>query len=421
MDVLYTPDSYEYIRVNGFSWLSGDLDRYRLPIYPMLIDIFQLLFENNFDSAICVFQLIISLLSIIAIYLLLTKLINSKSICLIFTIIYGSFYAIAGWDKTLLTESLSISITVFIIFGMVFYIKQNSNRSLVFSLICVTIGSLLRAVFAIYAGIIFAFIILYCIISGDMYDKELKMKSFIGAIIPIIIILGYAFVFMCQYRHFTLSDSGMGQQLYLVIEKGFYQNSSDKELIDVSNKLLTQSQAYENELEQYIFELYENTEYNIESFPTTYLARLYIMNNYDIGRISDFVRESKQNNTRLYTKEIISHVYGKFESYNCLKGNITLIKINKFFYQTIFSFYLTLLQSIFISIVEFLSFAFILLKQRKIEWMRLGLSIFIISTVLLSVFGTNSEFPRTSITALPFMFVALAIWSADIVCRIRNL
>jgi len=43
-----TPDSYEYIAVDGFAWLQGSVDRYRLPVYSMLIDICQFISKNHF-------------------------------------------------------------------------------------------------------------------------------------------------------------------------------------------------------------------------------------------------------------------------------------------------------------------------------------------------------------------------------------
>jgi len=92
---------------------------------------------------------------------------------------------------------------------------------------------------------------------------------------------------------------------------------------------------------------------------------------------------------------------------------LSIISNNSLFFVT-----LTVLHSFVISVIELLSFIVILIKKKKADWLKLGLGTFILATILLSITGTNGEFARTAITALPFTFVALATYANGLCSRI---
>lgn len=428
LDYCFRADSYEYIARDGFAWIHGTVDRYRLPVYPMVIDICKFISEFHYTLLLCLFQLIVSLFSIIVLYSTIKKIIDKKWICLLSTFLYGTLNAVSEWDKTLLTESLSLSLTVFVIWGIVSFLKEGKYKYVIITTICLLFGCFLRAVFVIYSGLFFGFMIL-CVIfpktSTDMSStskpREKNIKCALITSIPILLVFLYAFSFNNQYGGFTLSDSALGQQLYVVLEKEYYKDSSDVEIIKAADSILNTSidKELEATLNKYIFEEYEN-DYNCSFTTSTYLARLYIMENYDRNRVKQFVNESKSNHLKSYLLSIPFNVFYSYSSDKNIKSStmaklFSIVTDNSLFFLTF-----TVFHSLIISVVELLSFVVILIKKKKVEWLRLGLGVYILSTILLSIFGTNGEFARIAITALPFMFVAIAIYINCFCSKIHN-
>lgn len=459
LDYHFSPDSYDYIARDGFAWLQGTVDRYRLPVYPMLIDICKYISDTYYALLICAVQLIASLISIIVLYFATKKISSKKWICIATTFLYATLNATAGWDKTLLTESLSLSLTVFIIFGIISYIEAPKYRYVIMTTICLLVGCFLRAVFVIYAGLFFGFMVIVSI----WPDKSLKavnrltqrltnIKCASVAAIPVVLVLIYAFIFNYQYGGFTISDSGLGQQLYIVLENDYYEYSSDSEIKGIAdaivslpaesfleakaneffeelyndadlnndniqqmkNHLLTSANKLDVQLEQslerYIYEEYQN-DYNCSFTSPEYLARLYIMENFDRSRVKEFVNEAKHNNLKSYLGSMLCRISESYSSYNSVEDTHIANPISWITDNAVSFLSLNIFHSLLIAFAEFISYITILIKKKKSVWIRLGLGIYILLTVLLSLFGTNAEFARTAITCVPFMFVALSMYA----------
>lgn len=469
LDYNFTPDSYEYIAVNGFSWLQGSIDRYRLPVYPMIIDICKIISGEHFAFLVCSVQLLASLLSIVVLYLTIKRITDKKWICLFITFLYGTLEATTGWDKTLLTESLSLSLTVFIVFGIVSFVKTKTYKYVALTTICLLIGCFLRAIFVIFTGFFFGFLVLITILPAKKTDpitpkqRRVNAKCSVTAVIPIVLVFVYAFMFNAQYGGFTISDSALGQQLYIVIENGYYKDSSDKELQETAdgiknsiaeskltneidsfvNNLFNKSHnkesikkrlktelpelgkdiildpSIESELDNIIYNRNKN-EYNCSYTSSTSLCRWFIMENYDRNRVKKFVNEAKLNHLKSYIIHIPLNTFESFSSYKCIKSSAIASLVSQITDNLLFFLNITVLHSLLVSLIELLSYIIILIKQKKADWIRLGLGVFILSTVLLSIFGTNGEFARTAITALPFMFVAFAVYVEWFFNRIIN-
>lgn len=459
LEYAMTPDSWDYLARDGFAWLRGSVDRYRLPVYPMLIDVCKWLSEDHYQLLVCTIQLLISLFSVVVLYWTIKKLVERRWICLLMTFLYGTLNAVSGWDKTLLTESLSLSLSVFIIYGIVSYIQDKKYRYVWITSGCLLVGCFLRAVFAIYAGLFLGFLLLITIFpdrgaetAPTIKQRMGSLKSALIALLPVVIVLAYAGIFYVQYGAFTLSDSALGQQLSIVLENGNYEDSSDEEIKEIAGTILTSTphskvtknlndflaEFYENSdvrdvdmqklkdqmlsmvdnmldpsieeaLDGYIFEEYQN---DFDSSFTTpfYLARLYIMENYDRDRVVKFVDESNRCNV---TSKILQFVYRSCESFSalCTYRSSLLPDIIKVTSDSgVFFLDISLLQSLFVAFIELIVFFSLLLHKKKADWIRLGLGTYIGATVLLSLLGTNAEFARTAQTSLPFMFVAIGLY-----------
>ncbi len=398
LDYHFTPDSKEYISRDGFAWLHGSVDKYRLPVYPMLIDICQYLSDTQFVSLVCVVQLIASLSSIIILYLTIKKITDKKWICIITTAVYAMLNATIGWDKTILTESLSLSLTVYTVFGIISFIKDSKYRYVLMTTACLLVGCFLRAIFVIYAGLFFGFLVLISIWPGKDRPRMRNIRCTAIATIPVLLVLVYAFMFHRQYGGFTVSDSALGQQVYIVLENHYYEDSSDAEIKGLVETIFSSSE-----------EKLDNYSWGTEN--PTYMARLCIMEGFDRDRVKAFVDEAIEKNLKSYLIDVPGHFFDGYFSYNKVKETRIAELISGTMSCSFFFLSITVLHSFIISITELISYGVIFRKKKRSDWIRLGLGIYILATVLLSVFGTNSEFARAAITSLPFMFVAFSIYA----------
>lgn len=434
-DLRYTLDSYEYLSRDGFAIFHGSPDRYRLPVYPLLMDLFLKISEDNGLIFLGIFQFLVSLLSVFILYLTLRKIVDNKIICLAFTFFYSVYDAVVIWDDILLTESLSLSLTVFLLYGLVSFVKERKMRCVIFISLILVIGSFLRAVFAIYAGLFTGALILIMIFgrSDDKDDSRVGIKTYVSyvliSLMPIVLILMYAGAFYKSYNAFTLSDSYLGQQLSVVLGNGYYLSSTDDELVSVSDSILNDTYDSEDKrnditkkIESIFFELYE-LDTNINSITE---ARYYIMESYERDRIERFVNDSIENNRISHYSFVVMNLFDdySFGEYYILKNDSY---ITMYFYLPVHilisSFPLlemNLLFAFWVSLAEISIFLLTLLIKKKKLWIRLGLGVYIASTVWLAITGTNDEFARTALTALPFVFVAFALYIASLFALIRK-
>ena len=458
----FTVDTYEYIRVDGFQWLRGVVDQFRLPFYPFIIDLCSV-FGAYQLSVLFLFQFVCSALSVIALYFVMRKLTDKPAIYLLTTAFYGMCSTVLDWDKTILTESLSLSLTVFMLFGLVYFIKNNKLRYLAVAVVAAGIGAFTRAIFALYVGLIFGFLILRLIFPGEGSRQQRKSrrcrdaKGLLMAVVPVLLLLGYGVSFFNQYGSFTLSDSSLGQQLAIVLEQGYYKDASDEELKAVADDfLLTQqpvlyqshiddmiSNVYGDRLtpeqrqeidtavkqylreedvldESYIEELkvYYRQLYGVEdmySFPAFYMARCYMVSHYDRDRIERFIDEAKSENLFNYLVFVIkSSQSSLLSAYKSVKGTMPS-RILRIIQTTVAPVVkLTVAHGVLIGMLEMLLFLIVLLKRKYAHWLHLGLSAFILATTVLSLFGTNGEFGRTAITMYPMLLVTVAMWFSRI-------
>lgn len=441
LDVKYTFDSLEYISRSGFDCFFGKVDRYRLPVYPMIIDIFQRVFVHKTDLAICIFQLIVSLVSIVVLYLTVKKVTKNKAVSLIITCLYSTLNAVSGWDKALLTESLSMSLTVFILYGLIFFLLETKVRYAVLASVMLVIGCFLRAIFVIYAGMFFGALILILVIAllskKHEIDKSFK-KNYIlsigAAFVPVILSLVYAFCFYTQFGSFTMSDSYLGQQLYIVLKFDMYKDCTNNAITQIADEITSSKlpdlaeegdKIMAPELEAELHSIVDTTtavEYDLNSVDNFSLGRFYIMDKFSREDVKDFVDVSMKNHRLLNIQRMISNSVDVYSTDRYIhigydrNTEVLYTFLNDFFSVVNF----TVLHTLSVSIAEIYIFFNNLRKKKVTDWIRLGLGGFMLSTVMLSLIGTNDEYSRTAITALPVMFIALSIYLNQAVQYIRK-
>jgi len=397
-NILQTPDSLEYIGMNGFDIFRLHLNEYRVPVYPLIIEIFERLLGQNGLLIVCMLQLVVSFISSIYLFKILNMFSKKKYISLFITAIYSCSLMITGWEKSIITESFALALTIFLIYNILNYLKF---KRIIFAInlsIITTIGTLLRPTYLLYACIIFGFFILQFIFLKK--EREIAIKSSLISFLPIVLINVYTFLFYQQFQQVSLTNSLLGQQVEVMIETGLYKLSNDDEIVNTINKMAKTESV----------------------IPQPYLTRLEIMNLFDRPRISEFVNQIKKNNIIGYSKEIIKIVKEQsnvdFTSSYITKHRITTYLL--YVYSALLRYTLTFFQGMVISVICFLILMYRIMKLKYFDWVYFGLFGFITLTYITSILGTSAEYQRTAITSLPFMTLALYLFLINLIDFIKS-
>lgn len=420
-DITLTPDSYNYIALDGFEIFRLHVDNLRVPFYPIIIDSLQWLFGDQKGlQAVCVMQFAVSYISSIAFFKALSylspppthtwKAENQTIANLLFTVLYACSSAVVGWDKKILTESFSLSFTVFLIYFFISYLfSPISNKIL--SGLCIAIitllGSFLRPTFSSFAVIAFGFFVLRAIICREERHTALKCTALM--LIPIIGCLSYALLFYKFYGSFTLSDTWCTQQIHRAIESGLYKNSTDDEMVSFIDAQL-ELYGYP-EVTSVNIGTSEYGEPNAVRSPVT-IVKLETYRKFDRERLNHFIQESLFSNPAAYAYIILKTLGVTYnEEFTAVRqaeessfSSILTYGIANLLLPS-FSFGNGLLTAFLMFCIWLMT----LIKRKECDWICLGCFGFILIQYVLSLFGTFAEFTRTSITVVPFVILSFFI------------
>jgi len=398
-NIFKTPDSVEYIGMDGFDLFRFQLNEYRVPVYPLIIEICERLLGQMGLLMVCMIQLVTSFISAIYLFKTFNLFSKKKYVSLVVTMAYACSMVIMGWDKTILTESFSLSLTVFLIYNLVNYLKYKKIKSVIYLAMITIIGTFMRPTYLLYVCIILGFFIARSLFLKK--ERVIAIKSSLVSSIPIMIILVYSFLFYQQFEQFSLSNSLLGQQVDVMAQTCLYQYGNDAQIVKTIDEI--------TKMDDFI------------SKP--FLARSEVMNSYGKVRISEFVNQIKKDNLIAYSKELVKMIGEEanvdFESYYLTKHRS--IAYLFYAYSTFMRYTLTFFQGMVIAAICFLIFINRMMKRKIFDWVYFGLFGFITLTYVTSILGTNAEYQRTAITSLPFIILALYLFVINLIDFIQGL
>lgn len=376
------PDSVSYIKYKFREALELKLQG-RTPIYPILIRICKVLFDDYYIQAIIGIQYIIWFISIIFLFKMLKLLIKNINIVTIFTILYALCPAIIGWNNIVLTESIALSATVIIVYYIIRYIKKPKLSTAVSAIIISLILTFHRPTAIIYVVFLEVFWI-----GRFIFDREnikIDFKCFIISTISILIIIIYAAIFNKTFGFYSISDAVTRQDLIVCIQEGYYKSSNNEQFIkDVDEALVR----------------------NIDTWP----AMIEVKDKYgdkEIKKITNYCRKQNISQYFEYISDLAKeHQTIQYYSYllNMERSGIQRI-VNTTFSIITFSHVYVIMG------IEFILIIYKWIKYKKVPWIHCGLFGFPFVIVFSSFIGTCSEFMRTSICCLPFAYVSIAIYA----------
>ncbi len=216
-------DSPSY--VNAWEDVSHfDINIYRTPVYPLLIGICKMVFgEELMLDAVVVAQIIIFLVSVWFLYKSSMLVTSSRYISFCATFAYAFFPDCRVYNTVIMTESLSISGMVFLMYLTLKALKSQSLKYPVLMCLVMLILLLLRPSFLFLIPI-------YIVGWGVLFftrksQRKLYGAGLIGISLVTLSLVGYACAFKAKYGVFGTSNVSIINNYYVCRQYGILEAS----------------------------------------------------------------------------------------------------------------------------------------------------------------------------------------------------
>lgn len=136
---LYMCDELGKLSIDSSSYINY-IRGMRTPLYPLIIFICRkLVGETYYLQTVALVQIAVSYIAVYYLYKAVYAATGKNTISAFVTLLYGCNAAVVGWDCSILTESFSVSASVFFLYAIVKYVKSMRIRdgilAIVFSLV----------------------------------------------------------------------------------------------------------------------------------------------------------------------------------------------------------------------------------------------------------------------------------------------
>jgi len=361
--------------------LKGEIDELRSPVYPSILKFITTLSDNEdeWHKNITLFQEIVSIISVVVLYMTLKKEFKNQSVNYFVTMLYGCLPAIFTYNRVILTESLSISFFTMYFCIIIKYLKEPTNIKTICLGLFTLFLILLRPSF-IYLTVLLTIIFVLIFI----IKKENRKQALLGGVVLLGIIcaiLGYCYLNKKQNNIFAISNVTQINQLDTVIEMGIYDTGEkqDEGIVEIINQRL-------------------------DGFESTWYRQTTnkIMEEYTSDEIAGYLKRCIKNNFGTYlvkTIEKILIISLEPADVIYLEENGTFDIIKPMIYFIII--YLYILFEITYVLVK-------IFKNKHIPLVQSIMLITILGQLATIILGAQAEYSRLFITALPIVMLSIA-------------
>lgn len=260
--VLTTHDSESY--VDAFDvYLSGGLDKFRTPVYPLFLGLFKTIFGVGFfQIATILAQHIIFVISVLFFFITAEITVRSNTVVSIFTTVFIVAIEVANWNNYIMTESLSTSFFVFFVYQVIRLWTNPMRYSLLWCVLWGIVVLLLRPAF-VYVIIACAIMAVLLPLSRDGGSKSAAIKGGVLTIVLCVVAFSYSFAFKSRYGVATFSNVSIVNKYYTLRQNGLIDTSniSNRDLAaEIENFKSDHGEIYTDVIGTYReFEIIDNT------------------------------------------------------------------------------------------------------------------------------------------------------------------
>ncbi len=228
-------DTHTYLEFTWRGFLCGE----RMPLYPLVIRLNRLLFHDRYLMGVVVCQILVSLVSVLYLYRSVRIATQNRGIACAAAFFYGGNPWLVNADVVILTESFAISITVFLLYHTVCYIRSHSWRSGMWMVLCILLAVLQKSAMFVYVP---AYLIFMAIQYFNIKDIRKIVLRLSAALLGIgCLLLLYAGQVWKNANTFSVDKRGPRHMLIACLETGLYKNYPDRELVEEIDRIYMES------------------------------------------------------------------------------------------------------------------------------------------------------------------------------------
>lgn len=392
--VIY-PDSTQYIAFDTSAVLQGNLRAAegRPPVYGIFLDFMQLFFGEGYLEATKMVQVLVSILSLYIFFKILGRIgIGTpwREICVF---LYGVTPAVVGWENAILTESFSISGSIFFLYGVILYIQEHRLRDGIFANLLALVLAFLRPQFMLYLALLLVFYLFKLIFPYNRKERRTLLSLILLQIVMWGGILGYCALFYQQTGVFSLTVTLPVQNLRLCIDRGYYEGFDDTEMAEFIRQRMEAGEdpndVCNDTLGAFGFERSGNT-------AKRYLSSHFAQNLNDTIQIIINGLQERFCGYTLYTSKMNPNAKGIFFKMYPLQMGL-------------FGF-LTIAHALAMSLLEGIAMVTVWIRRRTLPWLHMALFSISVCTTFLTYFVTCGEYMRTMVSVVPYLYCMAAMF-----------
>ncbi len=384
-----------------FNLLAGQTDIFRTPGYPYFLKVIKFfvnLFTNAnvFYNVVAVSQSILSMISVVLIYLIARKIFKSKKVSVLTATVYGILPAVFNYDSCVLTESLSFFCMVLFIYLVFLFIEKPKIYKAIILGLFAFVMIMVRPTFVYILPVLAVFFIARFIFVSA--DRKKCVVGILSVALSGLMLLGYCGLNYKNYGYFNISSVSVTvNELKIVMDNGWQEN---KDYAEISNYVSSQMKVTDSTL--WIPNI-------VEKLPSV----------YSYSEIDDYVSDCIAKNKEKYNKYNLDKVKNlsnlpiatQYSAYKAMYKDTSLSDLLDWFVT--FSFPFTFLQCMLLVLLSLVFAVAVLIKRKIICWQAVGLSAIIFSHIFVSVYGSMAEFARLSAMVVPAV-VLLVFYFVDL-------
>ena len=300
---------------------------------------------------------------------------------------YACTPAVTGWDTCILTESLSLSLAITFFYFITRYLRTCHLRDGIFAVLTTALLIFLRPQFLTYWAILITFCVLRSLFPKSKQDRKNMFKMMISLLMCGAVILAYCAQFQKQRGIFSLTSASTRQDLYVCVDRGYYEDLDDEEMVAAMKKAASEGadkrgirdagMEYGNQRVQ------RTTKNYFAQHRTQYIFDTLSVMDGHVGKTFDGYANINEN-----APEWIKTVYQR------ISETFKVVRV-------IHTFWAIAIAGVMMITVW--------IRRRKMPWVWMALFSITFSTVVPTYFITSAEYDRTMISILPYFYCVCAL------------
>lgn len=365
---------------------SGIIDEVRTPVYPCYLGIFKCLFNDNYMFAAMCIQHLIFLVSIKCFYQIANDYIPIYNVRWWATLFYSIFPCITLWNNIIMTESLSITGTIFLIYSTIKLTSGKWKYLPMFGVLLLLLVFLRPALIYILPVLgVFWFFRIFC----DT-KKSIPLAGLTSIVISMMFLFSYMKCFENRYGVFALSSVNTINQTVIALQYELFEPDviENKQLKDTINSFYD---TYKND--GFGYNKYSDS--NRMGYRESLAGK--VLNKFDLKTVNEAIVKSYLYNPIKWFKKCIARFHRSYQRDMFEDSEAYLPYFNLFLISTRLGlgliYYLLLIESIII--------LFWIVRKRIIPLWSILFVVLGTCNVVVAVIGAQSNWDRLILPSFP--------------------